>query len=333
MSGFMDCFGASDIGLKRETNEDHFLISDICKSVRVHQTSLGLDHQTHLFGNSQGNLLMVADGMGGHESGERASQLVLDTIVDYVLNKLDWVLNGAAQTEEYFVKQLKDSLDSCQARIEMESVNIPNNRKMGSTLTLAYIVWPRAFVIHVGDSRCYLLRNNLLKQLTRDHTVAQLFSESKGAPYDPANNANSAPSQNPMSHVLWNAIGGGSTRPQPDAIVIDLEIGDTILLCTDGMTNAVPESKILEVVSSDLPSSSICERLILEANHSGGSDNITVVVSRFLKEESKESVVEAIAENRPDEMDTDEFKNVSIASSYDVNEPKTLLSETSLSDR
>ena len=78
MSGFMDCFGSSDIGRSRDTNEDHFLISDVCKSMRVHQTSLGLDHQTRLFGNTQGKLLMVADRMGGHDAGERASQLVLD---------------------------------------------------------------------------------------------------------------------------------------------------------------------------------------------------------------------------------------------------------------
>lgn len=304
----MDCFGASDIGLKRDTNEDQFLISDVCKSVRVHQTSLGLDHQTRLFGNSQGKLLMVADGMGGHESGERASQLVLDTIIDYVLNKLDWVLHGAPQTEDSFIKQLKDSLDSCQQRIEKESLNVPRNRKMGSTLTLVYVVWPRAFVIHVGDSRCYLLRSNKLKQLTRDHTVAQLQSENMNIQTYRSGYELAEPKPNPMSHVLWNAIGGGSARPQPDAMVLELEFGDTLLLCTDGMSNAVPTSRINELLTSPRTSSAICEQLISDANQGGGEDNITVVVTKFLREMSTENLIDEQAAVSPSEADTGEFK-------------------------
>ncbi len=308
MSGFMDCFGASDIGRKRPANEDHFLISDICKSVRVHQTNLGLDHQTRLFGNSQGKLLMVADGMGGHDSGERASQLVLDTIIDYVLNRLDWVLKGAPQTEEYFIKQLKESLDSCQLRIDRESASAPKNRKMGSTLTLAYVIWPRVFVIHVGDSRCYLLRADQLRQLTRDHTLAQLYVENSRE----QNNTSEARMPTSNSHVLWNAIGGGSEGPQPDAMVFDLEIGDTLLLCTDGMSNAVPLDVIQKLLNSKEPSATICEKLIFEANKDG-EDNITVVVSKFLKEMSKETLIDEIEEPTRIGADTDEFSYPSIA--------------------
>lgn len=327
MSGFMDCYGASDIGRKRPTNEDHFLISDVCKSVRIHQTSLGLDHQTQLFGNSQGKLLMVADGMGGHESGERASQLVLDTVVDYVLNKLDWVLQGAPQTEEYFIKQLKDSLDSCQQRIEKESANVPTNRKMGSTLTLVYVVWPRAFVIHVGDSRCYLLRDNELKQLTRDHTLAQLYQEGiKGQTSSPQLDL-AQPIEHRMNHVLWNAIGGGSDRPKPDAMLIDLEIGDALLLCTDGLPNAVSTKKIHELLASRQSSSLICSQLIAEANELGGEDNITAIVSQFVQEMSNEHLIEEIAEPSRNDADTDEFKNVAIAISDDKAHSGSLWSE------
>ena len=313
----MDCFGASDIGRKRETNEDHFLISDICKSVRVHQTSLGLDHQTRLFGNSQGKLLMVADGMGGHESGERASQLVLDTIIDYVLNRLDWVLKGAPQTEEYFIKQLKESLDSCQVRIDKESVSVPKNRKMGSTLTFAYVIWPRVFVIHVGDSRCYLHRGDQLKQLTRDHTLAQLYVE--GTRDRNTYSEASIPTSKDVakSHILWNAIGGGSDGPQPDAMVFDLEIGDTLLLCTDGMSNAVSMSLIQRMLNSKESAASICEKLISEANKDG-EDNITVVVSKFLKERSSETLIDEIEEPTRIGDDTDEFANPSLALSANI---------------
>ncbi len=327
MSGFMDCFGATDIGLRRQSNEDHFLIADVCKSVRVHQTSLGLNHQTRLFGNSQGKLLMVADGMGGHESGERASQLVLDTVIDYVLNKLDWVLQGDPQTEEFFIKQLKESLDSCQHRIEKESVGVDKNRRMGSTLTLAYVVWPRVFVIHVGDSRCFLFRNNQLKQLTRDHTLAQLYLEGDLANRDASQGSPPEVDRGPMSHVLWNAIGGGAERPKPDAMVLDLEFGDTLLLCSDGMSNAVSSSLIQQTLQSKQASSVICERLIAEANKAGGDDNITVVVSQFLKENSEETLIDAVEEPARLEADTDEFRIVSNSASREPLQVDTRLNQ------
>ncbi|MCA9133018.1 MAG: hypothetical protein KDA45_07675, partial [Planctomycetales bacterium] len=105
MSGFMDCCGLSDIGRQRSSNEDQFLISDVCKSMRVHQTSLALDHQTRLFGETQGKLLLVADGMGGHEAGERASQLAIDSFVDYALNRLSWFISPSGESEEDFEEQ------------------------------------------------------------------------------------------------------------------------------------------------------------------------------------------------------------------------------------
>lgn len=313
MSGFMDCFGSSDIGRNRPTNEDHFLISDVCKSMRVHQTSLGLDHQTRLFGNTQGKLLMVADGMGGHDAGERASQLVLDTIVDYVLNRLSWILHSDLSAEEDFVDQLKKSLIACQHRIDKESANVEQRRKMGSTLTLVYIIWPRAFVVHVGDSRCYLYRQNKLEQLTRDHTLAQLVKDSV-RDEDPKNqNEILGGKGDSMSHVLWNVIGGGSEKPHPDALAIDLEIGDTLLLCTDGLSNSVPSPKIQEALGRNSSAAAVCTELISEANQAGGSDNITLVVSRFLKEMPREMLMQELEEPLVGTSDTGEYAAVESA--------------------
>ncbi|HUP82543.1 MAG TPA: protein phosphatase 2C domain-containing protein [Pirellula sp.] len=307
MIGFMDCFGASDIGRQRPSNEDHFLIADICKSMRVHQTSLGLDHQSRLFGNTQGKLLIVADGMGGNESGERASQLVLDTIVDYVLNRLSWLLQKDPENEQDFIEQLKYSLRECQNVIDNESAMVPQRRKMGSTLTLAYIVWPRVFLIHVGDSRCYLLRDHRLQQLTRDHTLAQLVDENtRSSKLDSAIAAQEAKGK-ALSHVLWNVIGGGSEKPHPDATAFDLQIGDTLLLCTDGLSNMVTPEHICKQLDSKASSAETCGKLLNEANLNGGVDNITVVVSRFLNQIPPEELMQEL--ERPLELpaDTDEF--------------------------
>ena len=310
MSGFMDCSGGSDIGRQRSSNEDHFLIADVCKSMRVHQTNLGLDHQSRLFGDTQGKLLIVADGMGGNESGERASQLVLDTIVDYVLNRLSWLLQKDAVNEQDFVEQLKHSLFECQKVIDNESAMVPQRRKMGSTLTLAYIIWPRAFLIHVGDSRCYLLRDHHLRQLTRDHTLSQLIEEnSRSSKLDAAIAVQEAKGKG-LSHVLWNVVGGGSEKPHPDATAFDLKIGDTLMLCTDGLTNMLNFDQIHKRLDANTSSSITCKQLLADANLSGGADNITVVVSRFVNQIPPEQLMQELEQPLQAEAETDEFLEV-----------------------
>lgn len=298
MSGMMDCCGMSDIGRQRSANEDQFMISDVCKSMRVHRTSLTLDHQTRLFGDSQGKLLLVADGMGGHEAGERASQVVIDAFVDYVLNRLSWFMFESCETDESFEQQLKDALISCQKRINREVEAIPQRRGMGSTLTLGYIVWPRMFLVHVGDSRCYLFRNGQLQQLTRDHTLANLATEAQRK-LDPDKafvdeEDCSDGEEPPMANILWNAIGGDGDDPHPDASAIELELGDTLLFCTDGLTKHVSKQKLKELLSQQLGAEQLCQRLVSEANAGGGSDNITVVVSRFLEQQTDTRATEEI---------------------------------------
>ncbi len=286
MSGFMDCCGMTDIGRIRTSNEDQFLIADVSKSMRVHQTSLALDHQTRLFGNTQGKILVVADGMGGHEAGERASQLATDGVVDYVLNRLSWFMADSCHTAADFEEQLKRALISCQDRIDREIAAAPQRQGMGSTLTMAYIVWPKLFLVHVGDTRCYLLRDGVLEQLTRDHTLADLASAvytTKGpqAVDDEAEDAK--PASRPLAHVLWNAIGGGTGKaPHPDAQAVELRIGDTLLLCSDGLSGLLSRKQLREITSQEIATDAICAQLIAAANEAGGKDNITVIVSRFV---------------------------------------------------
>ncbi len=291
MSGWMECCGMTNIGLKRSNNEDQFLIADICKSMRVHQTSLAFDHQTRLFGETQGKLLLIADGMGGHEAGERASQLVTDGIVDYILNRLAWFVSDGCFSENDFEEQLRDAILSCQRRIDREIAEVPQRRGMGSTLTMAYIVWPFMFLAHIGDSRCYLLRNGDLELLTRDHTLARLAAESRTASLDRAQgdaqsdvrlDDNSTDTRGYMSNVLWNVLGGGEgNEPNPDAKAIQLQRGDKIMLCSDGLSNMLTQSQIKEILTQEIPTDAICSQFVEAANAAGGNDNISVVVSYF----------------------------------------------------
>jgi protein phosphatase len=121
-------------------NEDQFLIADLNKSMRVHQTSLGLSHQTRLFGGSQGKLLLVADGLGGHESGERASTLAVDGITNYVLNAMDWVFQLDENSESNFELDLRKALVQSQEVLQNEAAAIPQRRGMATTLTMAFMM-------------------------------------------------------------------------------------------------------------------------------------------------------------------------------------------------
>ncbi len=276
----IDVCGMTDIGKKRPRNEDHFLVASLSKTLEVSHSSLEIADDTRLFGNSQGHLLLVADGMGGHAAGDRASALVVQAFADYALNMLRWYFRADPTREPDLTADLRDAVIRCQRSINAEVREHPEERGMGATLTSVYVIWPRMFVVHVGDSRCYLMREGKLKQLTRDHTVAQLLDDTTGGVPEQA--ATEIP-QNQWQHVLWNAVGGSEDEPQPDIFRVDLEFDDRLLLCTDGLTKHVPDADLSWRLQQDQPAFEICRQLLDDANAGGGSDNITAIVAKFPK--------------------------------------------------
>jgi protein phosphatase len=271
----MDCFGLTDSGRKRPTNQDHFLIADLNKSMRVHATSLTLDNETRVYGGSQGKLLIVADGMGGEAAGERACTIAVDQVTTYVLNSLAWCFRLEEGSEHDFEDDLKQALESCQKGIQTVVGKHPEMKSMGTTMTMVYIVWPRAFVVHVGDSRCYLLRNRQLDQVTVDHTMSEIMAEAGQMSREEARHS-------PMGHALWNVLGGRSDELSVDVYKLTLERDDVLLLCTDGLYDMVPHEKLQEVLDSSASAEAACRQLVDLANENGGKDNITVIVSHFL---------------------------------------------------
>ncbi len=270
----MDCFGLTDSGRKRPTNQDHYLIADLNKSMRVHDTSLTLDNETRIYGGSQGKLLIVADGMGGEAEGERACTIAVDQMTTYVLNSLAWCFRLEEGTEQDFEDDLKQALESCQKRIQTVVGKHPEMNSMGTTMTMVYIVWPRAFVVHVGDSRCYLLRNHRLDQITVDHTMSEIMAETGQMSREEARHS-------PRGHVLWNVLGGRSNELSVDVYKLSLECNDILLLCTDGIYDMVPHEMLQELLNSNTSAEAACRKLVDLANENGGRDNITVIVSYF----------------------------------------------------
>jgi PPM family protein phosphatase len=205
---------------------------------------------------------------------------------------MPWFFRLSESGEDDLAAELKSCLEACQNRVEAAAEVRQEDRKMGATLTMAYLYWPRLFVVHAGDSRCYILRGSRLHQVTKDHTVAQQLMDKGVLSADEAEDSR-------WSHALWNCIGGGSHDLNPDAYKATLKIGDTLVLCTDGLTKAVEELQIAQVLCSRGSAEECCTKLVALANAGGGPDNITAVVARFLDTKQAESAANAASEAAP----------------------------------
>jgi protein phosphatase len=292
MAGKMDCYGLTDVGLKREVNEDQFLIADLNKAMRVHQTSLSLDPDATIFGNSQGMMLLVADGMGGHAEGEQASRLAVESLTTSILNSLPWFFSRDAEGSQDLKGSLERAVHEAQERLQEEVRQHPTAESMGTTLTAAYINWPQVTIVHAGDSRCYLYRAGKLTQITTDHTVAQQLAAG-----DSHRTRDLAKTR--WAHMLWNAIGSGDAEVQPEVHQFDLELNDTLLLCTDGLIRHAEPARIATILSENRMAKETCRQMVDCALAGGGVDNVTVVVARFLDQRQAKQALEAETEVLP----------------------------------
>ena len=297
----ISCHGETHVGQKRPVNEDQFLIADLNKSMKVHQTSLGLNHQTRLMGESQGKLLLVADGLGGHSSGERASSLAVDGVANYILNAMDWFLRMNKENEAELIEELKTAFVYSQDVLGEEADEIPQRRGMATTMTMAFIIWPNMYVVHVGDTRCYLSRGDELRQITTDHNIKNLMQEvQQRAEKDNDGLAETVP-YSEQGHALWNVIGGSDKSLKPQVEKVKLAAGDRLILCSDGLTGYLEKEELQRSITSDLTPQEACKFFIERANALGGKDNITVIVAAIEHIESSEDA----ADDDTDELEGD----------------------------
>jgi len=270
-----DVFGLTHPGQERDVNEDQFLIASLSKSMLIHQTSLPQENHERLLGTPRGTLLAVADGMGGHGGGDVASSVAVDVMMHYVLNIMPWFFRLDDDNEADLTDELRAALERCHGAVrEAAESDESADPRMGTTLTIAYVVWPRLYVVHVGDSRCYLFRRPELQQITKDHTLAQQMVDENVLEAERAEGSK-------WSNILWNSVGGGSDDMEPDVYKAKLEKGDTLLLCSDGLTQHVDDRGLRELLRSNKDSDTTVKSLVDAANDGGGTDNITAVVARF----------------------------------------------------
>jgi PPM family protein phosphatase len=270
----IDCDGLSEMGRVRAVNDDQFMIADLHKSMVVHRTSMAWGEQPALLGDTLGHLLLVAAN-AGEMADARLSTVTVKTIAGYMLNIIPWFYRLGGRQENDFLQELVSALEQCHERIQAMAEDTPGSPELGAVLTMAYVTWPRLYVIHVGNCRCYLQRGGALEQITTDHTLAQQLVDSGVLPAH-----ESATSR--LSSVLWNALGGGFNDLRPEVYKANLQVGDTLLLCTDGLPMHVSDDTISALLRTQEPARETCRKLLDAADRAGGTDNITVIVARVL---------------------------------------------------
>jgi protein phosphatase len=265
-------FALTDQGRVRTSNEDSFLIAEMARTLWVRQTNLP-QPQTQ-YGRNRAHLFLVADGMGGHNAGEVASALSLESVEAFVLHLLRRFSNLQPSDEAGVLKDFQTALRQADARLLEEAAHHPEWKGMGTTLTLAFASGRSLFVVHAGDSRCYLLRDGQLRQLTEDHTVVGELAR-HGA-LTPAQ-----AQHHPFRHVVTNVLGGKESSLRIDVQRIDLKPGDVVLLCSDGLSDMLDNEQIAKILAAVPEPEATCARLVAAANEAGGKDNITALVAHF----------------------------------------------------
>ena len=239
--------GASDVGRRRERNEDAFLV----------------DHDLALY--------VVADGMGGHVGGGTASKLAVATIQRYLQDVRDEE-PGALASPALLGARLREAVETaCRAIYGMAKAE-PALSGMGTTVTATLVSGRTVALAHVGDSRCYLVRDGEIRQLSEDHSFVSEQVKLGAMTADEARTSR-------LRNVITRSVGYGE-EVLVDLAVVDGGPDDTLVLCCDGLTNLVHDAEILAEVER-APLAEVPARLIRLANARGGDDNITVVVVRL----------------------------------------------------
>jgi serine/threonine protein phosphatase PrpC len=275
----LDVHGLTHPGKVRTTNQDHFLICSLRKQMLVHLTSLsGLDRMPVL-AERLALLGVVADGVGGSAGGETASRVAVEAVTRYIAQSVQCYYASHGESDELFLASLQDAAAQCHEELLELGRDQPELEGMATTLTLWLGVWPRAYLLQVGDSRCYLLRDGELTQLSRDQTMAQEL-------VDAGVLARAEASRTRWAHTLSSAIGGRQTAPIVTRL--EQEWGTVGLLCSDGLTRHVSDERIRDRLSAMTSARQVCEDLLQDALDDGGTDNITILVGRAVRKHTED---------------------------------------------
>ena len=238
-------YGKSDVGMAREMNQDYYYISDDQNEVKLY---------------------ILADGMGGYKGGEIASKLAVTCARNYIENNI----KETPKDKESLIQLVGSSVEYANMVVYEKSKEDPDLEGMGTTLEICLVYNNRAFIAHVGDSRIYRIRKEFMRKLTKDHSYVQKLVEDGTITKEEAD-------RHPKKNMLMKALGCNAFV-EPDVTIKGFLKGDTIIICSDGLTNMLTQEEIYNIATNKFeyaPSD-----LIEKANKKGGYDNITVIIIR-----------------------------------------------------
>lgn len=269
----VDIAGASHKGHVREINEDHYLVFRFGRSLEKLMSNLPdgvLKRDYKLLGHA----MFVADGMGGMAAGDVASRMAVTKLIELIVDTPDWILQLEKEQDlKTVLQRMTQRFLRVDQSIKEEARRDTTRRGMGTTLTVAGTLGSELLIGHVGDSRAYLLRDDKITQLTKDHTVAQALIDAGVSPDDPVSSS--------LQHLLTAALGALDAEIEPELNRHRLSAGDQLLLCSDGLTKMVDDATILRAATQANSAVRACHDLIELALSAGGLDNVTVVLARF----------------------------------------------------
>lgn len=236
-------FAKTDIGKSRELNQDYFYISEETEEPRLY---------------------ILADGMGGYKGGEIASKLATESVKKYINSNFQEI----SKEKEEILKLIENAVEYANMVVYEKSKDDKELEGMGTTLEVCLIYNNKAYIGHVGDSRIYRVRKDIIRKLTKDHSYVQQLVEDKKITREEAK-------VHPKKNMLTRALGC-TPYVEPDLRARNFEKGDIFIICSDGLTNMVDEKRIYELVKENV--STAADELVKEANEAGGYDNITVII-------------------------------------------------------
>jgi serine/threonine protein phosphatase PrpC len=253
--------GKTDVGLLREHNEDSFLVVDFASNQRSSPESY-LEFSL----GEKGALFLVCDGMGGAAAGEVASTMAVESISSAIGQ-------AGPLSRDRFARRLRRAIEQANDQIFAQSRDNQSERGMGTTCTAVGLVDATLLVAQIGDSRCYVLRDGRLSQVTKDQSLAWQLIESGAMTLEEAKGFEHA-------NIILQALG---VQEKVEVVLshVPLRRGDTVVVCSDGLHGPVTDDDIKQILLEEPDLQKACTRLIARANEHEGPDNITVVVARF----------------------------------------------------
>ncbi|MFP5356077.1 MAG: Stp1/IreP family PP2C-type Ser/Thr phosphatase [Gemmatimonadota bacterium] len=261
----VEVFALTDVGRTREHNEDAFVVADLSTG-----QALSFPHVVRQGAGSTGTIFMVADGMGGAAAGELASETAVKVVTRCMCEH--WAPRRSLDPAA-FAESLEQATEMANNAIYKHAAEHPELRGMGTTATIAGLLGDTLYLAQVGDSRAYLVRDGVARQITKDQSLMQKLIEAGEITEEAAE-------QSERRNIILQALG-------PEAVIrIDLthqriRRGDVLVLCSDGLSGVVRAEEIGRAVSEERDLQLVCRRLVALANALGGPDNITVVAARF----------------------------------------------------